>query len=282
MTCSCRRRGLRLAVIAGEGDNPAHARPDRAQRHPRRRPAGHRCRRRGRTHCRGRAASCRPRPARPSTPQSLLLAPPFVDSHFHMDATLSVGLPRRNRSGTLLEGIALWGELKPPDPGGDRRTGAGLLRLGGGAGPAGDPQPCRHLRPPPSRRRRAARREEEGGALHRSPARRLPPGRPLSLARRPGAFAGGAAARRRRRGRHSSFRAHDGGWPRVGPRALRDRGGAGLLVDMHCDETDDPLSRHVETLAAETVASACRAAWWDRTLHRCTAWTTTMSPSSFR
>src|SRR5882672_8336312 len=45
--------------------------------------------------------------------QGLLLSPPFVDSHFHMDATLSVGLPRRNRSGTLLEGIALWGELKP-------------------------------------------------------------------------------------------------------------------------------------------------------------------------
>lgn len=42
-----------------------------------------------------------------------LLAPPFVDAHFHMDATLSYGLPRVNRSGTLLEGIALWGELKP-------------------------------------------------------------------------------------------------------------------------------------------------------------------------
>jgi len=27
----------------------------------------------------------------------------------------------------------------------------------------------------------------------------------------------------------------------------------GLLVDMHCDETDDPNSRHVETLAAETI-----------------------------
>ena len=27
----------------------------------------------------------------------------------------------------------------------------------------------------------------------------------------------------------------------------------GLLVDMHCDETDDPMSRHIETLAAETV-----------------------------
>ena len=38
---------------------------------------------------------------------------PFVDSHFHMDATLSYGLPRVNKSGTLLEGIKLWGELKP-------------------------------------------------------------------------------------------------------------------------------------------------------------------------
>ena len=42
-----------------------------------------------------------------------LLSPPFVDAHFHMDATLSYGLPRVNASGTLLEGIALWGELKP-------------------------------------------------------------------------------------------------------------------------------------------------------------------------
>src|SRR5258708_11168332 len=42
-----------------------------------------------------------------------LLSPPFVDAHFHLDAALSLGLPRLNRSGTLLEGIALWGELKP-------------------------------------------------------------------------------------------------------------------------------------------------------------------------
>ncbi|MBC7485016.1 MAG: amidohydrolase family protein, partial [Rhizobacter sp.] len=42
-----------------------------------------------------------------------LLTPPFVDAHFHMDACLSYGLPRVNASGTLLEGIALWGELKP-------------------------------------------------------------------------------------------------------------------------------------------------------------------------
>jgi len=45
--------------------------------------------------------------------QGHLVSPPFVDSHFHMDATLSLGLPRLNQSGTLLEGIALWGELKP-------------------------------------------------------------------------------------------------------------------------------------------------------------------------
>src|SRR3954465_15205858 len=42
-----------------------------------------------------------------------LLSPHFCDPHFHMDATLSYGLPRVNESGTLLEGIALWGELKP-------------------------------------------------------------------------------------------------------------------------------------------------------------------------
>src|SRR2546423_4789826 len=45
--------------------------------------------------------------------QGCLVSPPFVDIHFHMDATLSLGTPRLNQSGTLLEGIALWGELKP-------------------------------------------------------------------------------------------------------------------------------------------------------------------------
>ena len=45
--------------------------------------------------------------------QGYLVSPPFVDPHFHMDATLSLGRPRMNVSGTLLEGIALWGELKP-------------------------------------------------------------------------------------------------------------------------------------------------------------------------
>ncbi len=41
-----------------------------------------------------------------------LVTPPFVDSHFHLDSTLSYGQPRVNQSGTLLEGIELWGEFK--------------------------------------------------------------------------------------------------------------------------------------------------------------------------
>src|SRR5215831_15775772 len=51
--------------------------------------------------------------AREIDAEGRLLSPPFVDAHFHLDAALSLGLPRMNRSGTLLEGIALWGELKP-------------------------------------------------------------------------------------------------------------------------------------------------------------------------
>ncbi len=41
--------------------------------------------------------------------EQCLLSPPFVDPHFHMDATLTLGQPRYNQSGTLLEGIVLWG-----------------------------------------------------------------------------------------------------------------------------------------------------------------------------
>ena len=42
-----------------------------------------------------------------------LVVPPFCDPHLHLDAALSVGDPRCNDSGTLLEGIAIWAERKP-------------------------------------------------------------------------------------------------------------------------------------------------------------------------
>ncbi|WP_432667630.1 cytosine deaminase [Wukongibacter baidiensis] len=42
-----------------------------------------------------------------------LVTPPFCDPHLHLDAVLSVGDPRYNMSGTLLEGIQIWGERKP-------------------------------------------------------------------------------------------------------------------------------------------------------------------------
>jgi cytosine deaminase len=45
--------------------------------------------------------------------QGNLVTPPFCDSHLHLDAVLSVGSPRYNMSGTLLEGIQIWGERKP-------------------------------------------------------------------------------------------------------------------------------------------------------------------------
>ena len=37
-----------------------------------------------------------------------LLSPPLVDPHVHLDAVLTVGEPRHNESGTLIEGILTW------------------------------------------------------------------------------------------------------------------------------------------------------------------------------
>ena len=42
-----------------------------------------------------------------------LLTAPLVDCHLHLDASLTAGRPRFNQSGTLIEGIEVWGELKP-------------------------------------------------------------------------------------------------------------------------------------------------------------------------
>jgi len=77
-----------------------------------------------------------------------------------MDATLSLGLPRLNQSGTLLEGIALWGELKPELTAEaliqralaycDMAVAQGLLHIRSHVGTrtAAHPQPRRYLRRP--------------------------------------------------------------------------------------------------------------------------------------
>lgn len=41
-----------------------------------------------------------------------LVSPPFIESHVHLDTTLTAGDPRWNESGTLFEGIQIWSERK--------------------------------------------------------------------------------------------------------------------------------------------------------------------------
>jgi cytosine deaminase len=185
--------------------------------------------------------------------QGMLLAPPFVDAHFHMDATLSYGLPRVNQSGTLLEGIALWGELKPlltQDALVERAltycdwaAAKGLLAI------RSHVDVC------------DARLLAVDALLHVKG--KVKPYIDLQLVafpqdgvlRSPGAF-------------DNLKRALDKGVDVVGgiphfERTMSEGAASvkllceeaakrGLRVDMHCDETDDPMSRHIETLAYET------------------------------
>lgn len=44
--------------------------------------------------------------------QGKLVLPPFVDSHIHLDSTLTAGQPEWNESGTLFDGIRIWSERK--------------------------------------------------------------------------------------------------------------------------------------------------------------------------
>ena len=134
-----------------------------------------------------------------------LLSPPFVDCHFHMDATLSLGQPRMNVSGTLARRDRAVGRTEAStDAGSRRRTRAALLRSCRVARPARRAQPRRRLRRPPACRRGPARRESEGEALSRScsssPSRRTAisvrrPRRGISIARSISASTSSAAFR---------------------------------------------------------------------------------------
>lgn len=181
-----------------------------------------------------------------------LVTTPFVDPHFHMDATLSLGLPRLNRSGTLLEGIALWGELKPQltqDAIMERALAYCDLAVAQGIG---------------------AIRSHVDICDDRLLAvdallevkRRVAPYLTLQLVAFPqdGLFRSPTAEANLLRALDKGVEVM-GGIPHF-ERTMSEGAASvkrlceiaaerGLLVDMHCDESDDPLSRHVESLAFE-------------------------------
>ena len=189
--------------------------------------------------------------------QGQLLSPPFIDAHFHMDATLSYGLPRVNASGTLLEGIALWGELKP------LLTHEALVER---ALAYCDWAVARGLLAIRTHVDVCDPRLLAVDALLEV-RRRVAPYIDLQLVAFPqdGVLRGKSGAHEHM---ETLKRALDRGVDVVGgiphfERTMAD--GAlsvkllcelaaerGLRVDMHCDESDDPHSRHVETLAYET------------------------------
>jgi cytosine/creatinine deaminase len=182
-----------------------------------------------------------------------LVAPPFVDPHFHMDATLSLGLPRLNVSGTLLEGIALWGELKP------------LLTV-----EAVVERAMRYCDLAVAQGLLAIRTHVDvstaplvGVEALLEVKRQVAGYIDLQLVAFPqdGLY-------RAEKAEENLIRALDMGVDVVGgiphfERTMEDGARSvrrlceiaaerGLPVDLHCDESDDPMSRHVETLAAET------------------------------
>ncbi len=182
-----------------------------------------------------------------------LVSPPFVDPHFHMDATLSLGTPRMNVSGTLLEGIALWGELKPVQSIDDIISRA--LKYSDLAVSMGIGAIRSHVD--------ICDDELKGVAALLEVRKQVAPYLDLQLVAFPqdGVLRDPTAM-------DNLLRALDMGVDVVGgiphfERTMRDGAQSvkmlceiaadrGLLVDMHCDESDDPLSRHVETLASET------------------------------
>ena len=183
----------------------------------------------------------------------LLLSPPFVDAHFHMDATLSVGLPRVNASGTLLEGIALWGELKPQLTQDalveralqycDWAVAKGLLAIRSHVDVCDDRllavEALLHVKKQvaPYLDLQLVAFPQDG--LLRSPTALANLKRALDM----GVDVVGGIPHFERTSEQGAESV------RLLCELAAERG---LRVDMHCDESDDPLSRHIETLAFHT------------------------------
>ena len=183
----------------------------------------------------------------------LLVSPPFVDAHFHMDSTLSYGQPRVNESGTLLEGIALWGELKP------QLTHDAIVQ-----------RALQYCDWAVARGLLAIRSHVDTSDPSLLPVQalldvkqRVAPYLDLQLVAFPQ-----DGVLRRQGGLDNLKRALDmgvdvvGGIPHFERTMAQGAESVKILcelaaklakrVDMHCDESDDPHSRHVETLAFET------------------------------
>ncbi len=179
-----------------------------------------------------------------------LFSPPFVDAHFHLDAALSHGLPRVNDSGTLLEGIRLWGELKPLLTEEavieralaycDWAVARGLLAIRSHVDVCDERLlavrallEVKRLVAPYLTLQLVAFPQD---GLLRSPGAEALLERALAM----GVDVVGGIP-------HHERTAAEGA---ESVRRLCELAAAhGLRVDMHCDETDDPASRHVETLA---------------------------------
>ena len=182
-----------------------------------------------------------------------LVTPPFVDPHFHLDATLSAGRPRVNRSGTLLEGIEIWGELAPTLTVEDVQSRARELCHWSIA------RGCLAIRSHVDVTQDSLVAVDALLDLRRE----LAPWIDLQLV----AFPQNGYLRHPN-SQANLLRALDRGVDVVGgiphfERTMAEGAASvqalcetaaerGLPVDMHCDETDDPNSRHVETLACET------------------------------
>ncbi len=182
-----------------------------------------------------------------------LVSPPFVDPHFHMDATLSLGTPRMNISGTLLEGIALWGELKPVQSIDDIIARA--LRYCDLAVSMGIGAIRSHVD--------TCDDDLKGVQALLDVRETVKPYLDLQLVAFPqdGVLRDPTALENTRRALDMGVDVV-GGIPHF-ERTMADGAGSvrilcemaaerGLMVDMHCDESDDPHSRHIETLTYET------------------------------
>jgi len=182
-----------------------------------------------------------------------LLAPPFCDPHFHMDTTLTYGQPRVNESGTLLEGIQVWSELKPALTVEnyiaralkycDMAVAKGVLAIRSHVDTS-DPRLVAVEALLEVKRRVAGYIDLQLVAFPQDGVLRSEGGidnlrRALDLGVD---IVGGIP--------HFERTMSEGA---ASVKLLCELAAErGKLVDIHCDESDDPLSRHIETLAFET------------------------------